>query len=148
MTIIVNQELCTGCGMCVEACPSNAISLIAGTALIDQEKCSSCQICTQVCPTGALQFSNMLTPEILKPLPAMNALSPRTTTEISPEPDNWKTTIISVFGQYFLPRLAEILATFIEQRFLSTTPKHTPEVANTYHDRPNRRHKRRHGRMI
>jgi len=52
--IQVNEPLCTGCGVCVELCPSEAIHLRQGLAVIDQAKCTECETCLEACPQGAI----------------------------------------------------------------------------------------------
>ena len=52
--IYVNKPLCTGCGECVEVCPSGAIHLEQGLAVIDQAECTECQVCLEACPLGAI----------------------------------------------------------------------------------------------
>ncbi len=52
--VIIDQELCIGCGSCVGACPYGAIKLEEGVAL----KCDFCggdPACVKECVTGALQ---------------------------------------------------------------------------------------------
>ena len=47
-------DKCIGCGACVGACPTNAISVAAnGQAVIDPKKCISCGTCYAICPVGA-----------------------------------------------------------------------------------------------
>jgi Fe-S-cluster-containing hydrogenase component 2 len=50
----VNREKCTGCGICVNACPFGAISMVDGKARIDNDKCTDCGNCIQVCPLNAI----------------------------------------------------------------------------------------------
>ncbi len=50
-----DQEKCTGCGRCTEACNYNAIALVKGKVLIFSELCRSCGACTYVCPEEALR---------------------------------------------------------------------------------------------
>ncbi len=52
--IYVDQTGCTGCGMCVEACPQQAIKLDNGVALIEQSLCTECEACLTVCPNGVI----------------------------------------------------------------------------------------------
>jgi len=56
----IDTELCSGCGACVEACPSEAISLQANIATITKRLCTECGACVEVCPTGALTASEIL----------------------------------------------------------------------------------------
>ena len=50
---IVDETLCTGCGICLEACPVDAIVLVDGTANIGDE-CTACGACIAECPNDAL----------------------------------------------------------------------------------------------
>jgi hypothetical protein len=52
--VFVNEDRCTGCGLCVEACPTGAISVIDGVARIEQALCRECEVCLSACPTGAI----------------------------------------------------------------------------------------------
>jgi indolepyruvate ferredoxin oxidoreductase alpha subunit len=48
----VDDELCTGCGICVQfGCP--AIEMENEKARIN-ELCSGCRVCAQLCPSGAI----------------------------------------------------------------------------------------------
>ncbi|MEM0041768.1 MAG: CoB--CoM heterodisulfide reductase iron-sulfur subunit A family protein [Candidatus Korarchaeum sp.] len=51
----VNEELCTGCGACVEECPFSAISLENGRASVISLACAGCGTCQGACPTGAIE---------------------------------------------------------------------------------------------
>jgi len=50
----VRRNLCRGCGLCVESCPQQAISIVSTTAKINQYRCNQCYICLDVCPQGAI----------------------------------------------------------------------------------------------
>lgn len=52
--IVINQEECTGCGICIDACPRGAIS-VNGTANIDYERCTVCERCVSECPRQAIE---------------------------------------------------------------------------------------------
>ncbi len=46
----IMEKFCTGCGHCVTACPSGALSLVDGTARVDEEACVLCGYCAAACP--------------------------------------------------------------------------------------------------
>jgi ferredoxin len=58
MKIVVDQQLCTGSGRCVKACPVEAISLQDGKAVIDHEKCDLDGICIPACPNDAISLED------------------------------------------------------------------------------------------
>jgi len=57
-TVVVNEELCRGCGRCINICPYQAVSLyqneIGGWhAIVDEALCNGCGNCISVCPSNA-----------------------------------------------------------------------------------------------
>jgi len=56
MAAIVNAETCTGCGVCVDVCPVEAIKVEDDLAKIDAELCTDCAACVDECPTGAISL--------------------------------------------------------------------------------------------
>jgi len=52
---VINEEKCTGCGICRRNCPVEAISGEKKSPhLIDQEKCTKCGTCIEKCPFTAI----------------------------------------------------------------------------------------------
>jgi len=51
----VQSEMCTGCGDCVEECPSGAILLENDAASINMEDCIRCGTCHDLCPEEAIR---------------------------------------------------------------------------------------------
>ena len=53
--IIVIEDKCTGCGLCVEACPINAVKIDTRTKkAIKCDLCGGDPACVRYCPTKAL----------------------------------------------------------------------------------------------
>ncbi|UCG42477.1 MAG: FAD-dependent oxidoreductase [candidate division WOR-3 bacterium] len=55
----VDPKLCRACGECIEACPHEALSLVAWrsgleVAQVDVSRCRGCGNCLTVCPSGAI----------------------------------------------------------------------------------------------
>jgi ferredoxin len=57
MAAVVNSEKCTGCGACVDVCPTEAIELNDdGVAAIDPDTCGECGVCVDECPSEAISI--------------------------------------------------------------------------------------------
>lgn len=55
--ILIDQEKCNGCGLCVEACHEAAIGLRNGKAvLLRDDYCDGLGDCLPTCPTSAITF--------------------------------------------------------------------------------------------
>jgi ferredoxin len=50
----VRRDLCLGCGLCVESCPQQAISIVVGIVRINQNRCNQCRHCVEACPQRAI----------------------------------------------------------------------------------------------
>lgn len=50
----IRAEQCTGCGACLEVCPTAALYLVEGKATLDRALCRECEACLAACPTGAI----------------------------------------------------------------------------------------------
>ena len=56
----INEELCTGCGICVEDCPMDVIRMdeAKGKACIHYPgDCMVCYLCEMGCPEDAIEVS-------------------------------------------------------------------------------------------
>ncbi|MCL2135956.1 MAG: 4Fe-4S binding protein [Coriobacteriia bacterium] len=57
MAVIIDLELCTGDGECVDECPLELFTLVDGKAFQeDPDECVECGRCTEVCEQGALSL--------------------------------------------------------------------------------------------
>jgi len=58
---VIDQDVCSGCGVCVERCPTDAIELNDnGTAERDKNSCFGCGICARFCPEEAISLKEGL----------------------------------------------------------------------------------------
>ena len=67
--IEVNQDTCSGCGICVAVCSYDATKLVKSNkglvAVIDDLKCKRCGICSAACPTEAVSIKHFTTEQII-----------------------------------------------------------------------------------
>ena len=55
MPAVVDKNECTGCGLCIDECPSEAITFDAeGLATVNADECVDCGACVDVCPVVAI----------------------------------------------------------------------------------------------
>lgn len=52
--IKISPEKCQGCGMCVDACAYEALSIDAGKIHFDHNACTHCLACTGICTNGCI----------------------------------------------------------------------------------------------
>ena len=62
MAIRIIKEKCTGCKLCIKACPFGAISVKDKLAYIDMSKCNLCSACVPVCKFEAIELKKDTTP--------------------------------------------------------------------------------------
>ena len=61
--IVINKNLCKGCGLCIEVCPKKLLKLsdelnIKGLRVVvieDDSECTSCALCAINCPDLAIE---------------------------------------------------------------------------------------------
>ncbi len=55
-TAVVNENLCSGCKVCIGMCPYDAISYDEEKKVVQirEVKCKGCGVCAAACPTGAM----------------------------------------------------------------------------------------------
>ncbi|MFX1556629.1 MAG: 4Fe-4S binding protein [Promethearchaeota archaeon] len=121
----IDQEKCTGCGSCAEACiviSPNKFDLgmkkkkaayipfpqsVPGTYTIDPKHCIKCGICAEVCPTGAVNYDDK--PEILHLTVGTIILA-----------TGWDPFDPSKLGQYGFGRFENVITGLQMERLLSS----------------------------
>ncbi len=66
LKVVIEEERCKGCALCVDACPAHLIALgsrfnchgaiPAIIAECDQARCTSCAMCARMCPDAAISI--------------------------------------------------------------------------------------------
>lgn len=58
VTLKLDGEKCTGCGMCVKVCPHNVFTMKESKAFLnDRDSCMECGACAMNCPFSAVQVN-------------------------------------------------------------------------------------------
>ena len=59
VTLELDVDKCTGCGLCVIVCPHRVFELQAGKAgIVDVDLCMECGACSQNCPADAIKVES------------------------------------------------------------------------------------------
>jgi NAD-dependent dihydropyrimidine dehydrogenase PreA subunit len=159
MVLQVNQELCAGCGVCIEACSVGAIRLVDQRAEINTELCTQCEACIDACLNGAI--TAMLEPAPLTPYVSLvtethnNPAPARTLLPAANPPDHSLTamagTALTFLVHEVAPRLVDVLAAALERRLerpITTAVSPLPDnsKAHVIQGRGNRRRARLRGK--
>ena len=59
----IEEKSCTGCGICVDECPVDTISMESEKAKIDMENCIRCGVCHDVCLQGSVRHDSEKIPD-------------------------------------------------------------------------------------
>ena len=55
---IPDKKICVACGVCLQACRKEAISIYKGCfAQVEEEKCVGCGLCVKACPAGCIAMT-------------------------------------------------------------------------------------------
>jgi nitroreductase/NAD-dependent dihydropyrimidine dehydrogenase PreA subunit len=59
ITPSIDQEKCTGCGLCIEVCPDQTISMEGNKAAVTGSRCLQCGHCAAICPISAIEVKGI-----------------------------------------------------------------------------------------
>jgi len=133
--ISINLERCSGCGACLEVCPTGAVYLVDGKAAVDQTLCCDCQSCITACPTEAITLITHVDsmPEldhalVAQPEPAVIQV------KTQPAPVPLRSSLVPVLGgvlawagREIVPRLAEYFLYSMERRMVARQTSNVPQ---------------------
>ena len=69
----VDEEVCSGCGLCVKVCPYSALTLDGKerVMLVNRALCKGCGACAVACPSSAISLSHFTPRQILEQVEAL-----------------------------------------------------------------------------
>jgi len=130
MVIQVNQELCTGCGVCIDACSVGAIQLVDQRAVIDDALCTACEACIEACSNEAISMRSIPEPSVsIVTLPAAEAHSVPVWEEVA-QPEKAASArglvplagaALAFLGREVAPRLVDVVVDTLEHRLARPT---------------------------
>ena len=137
MIIQVDQELCNGCGVCIDACATGAIRLVGQHAVIDDILCTHCQACSDACPNEAItailipaqSISMVAMPETYSRAVPVQQSKTLPTTTLAPRLVPLAGTALAFLGHEAVPRLVDIFFTTLERRFTRPATTSTPQLS-------------------
>jgi Pyruvate/2-oxoacid:ferredoxin oxidoreductase delta subunit len=162
MVLQVNQELCAGCGVCIDACSVEAIHMVDQQVVIDDALCTQCEACIVACSYGAI--TAVSAPARSAPIVALpevvSSMTPASAPKALPETvttgrgmTSWAGAVFAFLGSEVAPRLVDMLMNVLERRLaqprtIPMTPLATPSRNIANPNRGIRRQVRNRGRRI
>jgi ferredoxin len=157
MFIQINQELCTGCGACEDACSVGAIHLVDGRAEIDDALCIVCEACVEACPNMAIAARYTLDPIVnnlklpaaeTRPIPVRDQIG---LTKTKAAGRGWAPlagTALAFLGHEVAPRLVDVLISAFERRLAQSTTKTVAPLSTSSRIKCQRRQSRYRGGQL
>ena len=125
MMIQINQALCAGCGVCVDACSFGALRLVNDRAEIDAALCTQCEACVEACPNGAIGLQSQVPSGAMIPLRAAESyplpVQDRVALPETKEPTrrglvSLAGAALAFLGSEVAPRLVDVFITALDRK--------------------------------
>lgn len=73
LSAVIDEDLCSGCRMCVGACPYTAITYEEedGVSRVNEALCKGCGTCAAACPSGSISMSHFTSEQMLEQVLAL-----------------------------------------------------------------------------
>jgi NAD-dependent dihydropyrimidine dehydrogenase PreA subunit len=123
MNICLNTDMCMGCGLCVEACPPQAIHVMASKAVIEPKLCLVCGACIEACTLGAI---TLVEPTALMRVAQVQVLTRAHVVQNTPRGQRglalWTRIAATLIEQQVVPRLMDAFIAALERRLAQPRP--------------------------
>lgn len=70
--IEIDENKCGLCGLCIESCPYNAITISSEKINVDKFKCKGCGTCVSVCSTNAIEMNVNTSEKIIRTIEVLS----------------------------------------------------------------------------
>jgi len=77
-TAFVDEEMCSGCNQCAQACSFSALQLhpVRGVMTVNPVLCQGCSACATACPSGAINVHRFTIDQVLGQIEAFSNVEP------------------------------------------------------------------------
>jgi Na+-translocating ferredoxin:NAD+ oxidoreductase RNF subunit RnfB len=86
----LSQEDCTGCEVCIERCPMDALTMTADGLRLERARCIGCGLCSTGCPAGAITLVQKETNKLRTLPPPEKAIFMRSSRDFEADMKQWK----------------------------------------------------------
>jgi ferredoxin len=152
--IRIDTARCTGCGACLEACPTGALYLVDGKANVDDSICRDCEACVTACPVEAITLPDQgAQNEVAAGVPALRPGPEVIQIDAQPVPANSRSralpalgTVLAWAGREMLPWLAGLVRDALDRQardVQSQSEAQSPEALSADSNRGSHQRRRR-----